>query len=173
MKHPPRLVWETVRDRLHELVPLLNDVESVEVAERVDEPDGTVRLVNLWKARPQVPAVLAPLITPAMLAWTDRAVWMPEVSECCWQIETHFLPDRTHCAGTTRYAAALGGRGTRIEFGGQFEVTLAGASAAPHVVGAAISLGVESFVATLIPRNFRTLAEALSVFLDPKPRPPS
>ena len=165
VKHPREQVWTTIRDRLPEVVPLLDDIRGVSVQERQEGPGGSVRLVNVWHAQPILPAPLASAIDPDLLAWTDRAEWNAGDYVCHWRIEPHFFPDRTQCAGRTHYETAIGGRGTRITFEGELAVD---ARALPHVptaLGATVSAGIESFVTTLVPKNFRKLTTALSVFL--------
>jgi hypothetical protein len=164
--HPLDLVWKTIRDRLPELVLLLDDIEQVTVVERQEEADGTVKLVNLWKAKPQIPSMLSSAINPAMFAWTDHAQWMPHAHECRWRIEPQFLAERTRCTGTTRYETAMAGRGTKITFGGEFDIAAHGLAGVPSFLDGTISKAIESFVTSLIPRNFRKLAQATGTFLD-------
>ena len=166
VKYPLALVWTTVRDRLPELVPLMDDIDSVMVVERAENPDGTVRLVNLWKAKLQIPPMLTSVILPDRLAWTDRAEWQPQRYECHWRIEPQFLPDQTQYAGMTRYEAAIGGRGTRMTFEGQLDVPTRGLLDSSPLLEGALAKGVESVVTTLIPKNFQKLAHAVSTFLD-------
>ena len=166
VKYPLALVWTTVRDRLPELVPLMDDIEAVTVVERTEEPDGTIRLVNLWKARLQIPPMLASAIPADKLVWTDRAEWQPRSYECHWRIEPAFLPAQTQYAGLTRYEAAIGGRGTRMTFEGQLDVPSRGLLGGSLLLEGALAKGVESVVTTLIPKNYQKLAQALSTFLD-------
>jgi hypothetical protein len=107
-------VWTLVRDRLDELVPLISDVDSVTVESRREGADGTVQLVNLWRAKADVPVLLRSVVKPEMLAWTDRAEWKPADWACHWRIEPQVFADRVDCVGVTRYEEAMGGRGTRI-----------------------------------------------------------
>ncbi len=166
VKHHPKLVSSTVRDRLPELVPLLVDIERISVVDRFDAPDGAVRLVNQWKANPPIPDLLASVIDPAMLAWVDRAEWEPSGLGCRWRIEPQFLAGRTRCEGLTRYESAMGGKGTKIVFDGQLDVAARGLPGVPVLLESTVSSSIEAFVTALIPKNFRKLAEALSSFLD-------
>ena len=59
LKHQRDDVWATVRDRLGEIVPLIDDIESVTMESREQGRDGAVRLVNIWKAKPKLPAIVA------------------------------------------------------------------------------------------------------------------
>lgn len=164
--HPLELVWTTIRDRLPELVLRLDDIEGVSVVERHDEADGTVRLVNLWKAKPQIPSMLSSAINPAMFAWTDHARWVTPARECHWRIEPKFLAAQARCAGLTRYEPALGGRGTKITFAGEFDLSAHKFSGVPSFLDGTVSKAIESFVTSLIPRNFRKLTQVTGAFLD-------
>src|ERR1035441_341055 len=82
LKHPRESVWVAIRDRLPEVVLLLDDIESVTVESRKELPDGTVDLVNIWKAKPKLPAIVTGYIKTEMLAWTDRAEYRPRSYEC-------------------------------------------------------------------------------------------
>jgi hypothetical protein len=166
VKYPLDLVWLTIRDRLPELVPLLDDVKQITVLERVEQADGRVHMVNLWQAKPQLPAFLASEIKPEMMAWTDRADWQPASYECHWRIEPKFLPELTACSGLTSYQPAMGGRGTRITFEGALDLNARNLSSVPSLVGDTLLKGVEAFATSLIPKNFRKLTEAASRFLD-------
>ena len=112
-------VWTLVRDRLDELVPLISDVDSVTVDSRREDPDGTVHLVNLWRAKADVPALLRTVVKPEMLAWTDRAEWLPSDWVCRWRIEPQVFSDRVDCVGETRYEEAMGGTRDAHRHGGR------------------------------------------------------
>ena len=122
-------------------------------------------LVNQWKARPHIPAVLASTLKPEMLTWTDRALWGPVDQECRWQLEPHYFRDRASCQGLTRYEPAMAGQGTRIIFEGTFEVKGVHPSGVPGFVEGTVSRVVESFVTSMIPKNFRKLTDALAILL--------
>lgn len=158
LRHPRELVWAAMRDRMPELVPLMDDIEALAVESRTVEADGVVRLVNRWQAKPSVvPPALQSVVRPEMVGWTDRAAYLPSIFTCRWQIEPHFHAERISCAGVTRYESIMNGRGTRITLEGTLEMS--GASLP------GVSSLVESFVATLVPKNFRRLTQAVDALL--------
>jgi hypothetical protein len=166
VKHPRDLVWKTILDRLPDLVPYLDDIDTVTTQDRQELPDGVVQLVNIWKADIQIPAALHSIINPSMLAWTDRAQWRQRHAQCHWSIEPHFFPERIRCAGVTHYESAIGGRGTRITFEGQLEVSAHKLAGMPAFMGDNAGKAIEFFVTSLIPKNFRKITDALGVLLD-------
>ncbi len=160
VKCPADAMWRAIRDRLDELVPHLDDIRSVTVEHREESPDGVVKLVNVWRAKANIPAVLDAVIKPDYLAWTDRASWNEARRECTWQIELHFDRQRTRCHGSTRFEPALGGKGSRVTFAGDFSMNAQGMRGVPALLESSIESAVESFVTSLIPRNFRKLVHA-------------
>ena len=166
LKHPVPEVWTAIRDRLPEIVPFIADIESVTVQSRAEAADGTVRLVNIWKAKPKLPAIVTNYLKPEMLAWTDRAEYRLKTLECHWRTEPHFFTERIQCAGVTRYEHAMGGRGTRVTFEGDLEFSLHNLPGVPQVFENALVRGVETFVTALVPKNFRNVIEAAGRLLD-------
>jgi hypothetical protein len=164
-------VWAAVRDRLTEIVPLIDDIDSVTTQSREEGRDGVVRLVNIWRAKPKLPAIAADYLKPNMLAWTDRAEYRRLTFECVWRIEPHFLSDRVKCSGVTRYEQAMGGRGTRVIFEGDLDLVLLNLPGVPAILESPLSSAIETFVSSLVPKNFRKLIEAVGQFLATEPTP--
>jgi hypothetical protein len=154
---------------LPEIVPLLDDIESVTVQSREEKPDGTVKLVNVWKACPKLPAIVTSHLRPEMLAWSDHAEWSGRNFQCNWRMKPHFYADRINCSGATRYEPAMGGRGTRITFVSNIELSTRDLPGVPAVLESAVSKAIEFFVTVLVPQNFRKVAHAIGGLLDTKP----
>jgi hypothetical protein len=170
LKHPTELVWITTRDRLPEIVPLLDDIESVTVQSREEKSNGTVNLVNVWKACPKLPASVTSRIRPEMLAWDDHAEWSRGNFQCNWRMEPHFYTDRIKCSGVTRYEPAMAGRGTRITFVTNIELSVRDLPGVPAVLEDTVSKAIEFFVSVLVPQNFRKIAQAVGDLLDREAR---
>jgi hypothetical protein len=165
VKHPLDQVWATIRDRLPELVPYMEDMEKITQLKREELPDGIVRLDNLWQANPKLPFLPAAYLKPDMFAWVDRAEWRPQSHECHWRIESRFLPESLECWGLARYEPAIGGRGTRVTFEGQLGLSTVSIPGMAFIDGSFLR-GFESIVGSLIPKNMRKLTEAVGYFLD-------
>jgi hypothetical protein len=153
LQHPLEAVWYEIRDHLPELVPQLADIRAVVPLER--SADGAItHIVNRWEADPKIPASLASALKIDVIHWIDRAEWNDLTHECHWRIEPGFFADRIRCSGKTMYESAIGGRGTRITFRGELQVTIG------SMMGGALASAVESFVTAVIPKNFQALANA-------------
>lgn len=169
VKYPKEVVWKTMRDRLPEMTPYLDDVAAITQEHRKEQADGSLKLINIWKADIKIPSMLQSVIDPSTLSWTDRAEWFEQESRCRWTIEPHFFTDCIRCAGTTHFEPAIGGRGTRITFEGEMEIVTKKIPGVPAFMEATAAKAIESFVTSLIPKNFRKVTDALSILLKEKP----
>ena len=164
VKHAPEIVWQTVRDRLPEMVPYLDDVKTIKQEYR-EQLDGSLKLTNIWQANIALPAKVQSILDANSLKWTDRAEWIDALDECQWTIEPHFFQDRVLCSGTTRFEPAIGGRGTRITFAGELSVDAKNVPGVPAFMEASATSTIESLITTVIPKNFRKITNALEILL--------
>lgn len=169
-KHPVEPLWLMLRDQMPALADSLDDIERVTVVERRQAAGGRVRLVNEWCAKPQLPIPLKPVIGSDSFIWLDHAEWIEAEKRCAWRIEPRFLPGRIQCHGSTQYAPAMGGRGARITFEGELDVTPGPKAGAVRLLEQSIMPIVESVVTVMIPRNFRRIVEAADRRLDTEAR---
>jgi hypothetical protein len=171
VKQPQALVWKAMRDRLPETVPFLDNVAAITQTHREEPTAGFVRLINLWKADVKIPGAIQSIVDPSNLSWLDRAEWFEASNKCQWRIEPQFFTDHIRCVGNTYFEPALGGRGTRITFEGELEITVGAIAGLPAFMQATVSKAMESLVTSLIPKNFRKITEAISILLEPKRNP--
>lgn len=164
IKHPAGLVYETMRDKLPEIVTFLDDIESVEAKEREELAGGKVRIVNIWQAAPALPSYVAQHVKREMLAWTDRAEWNQKAQECRWEIEPHAFKEWVRCVGKTSFEPAIRGEATKITFSGSLE--LQKADGVLKALSGSTSQLVEIIVQRMIPSNFVKVTKALSQYLD-------
>jgi hypothetical protein len=164
---PVDALYVFMRERLPELVPDLEDVRSIRVLERLKHADGTLHLVNEWRAKIRVPAVLAGLLHPDDLGWIDRAEYSAKGRVCRWQIRPLFLDKQIRCEGMTTYEPAIAGRGARVTFEGRFEFDPATLQRHVGILEKPVTQMVELIVTTIIPRNFRKTIEAAARRIGP------
>lgn len=164
LKHPRDQVYLAVRDRLPALADRIADIRAIETEQRLEHDDGRVDLVNTWRVDATVPAVLRKVIAQDQLAWTDRARWSQEDWACQWTIEPHLHPDRVRCSGTTSFAPAMGGRGTKLTFAGTFEV-IGQIPGLPALVQGPAATALETLVGGTIPRSFRRMVDVVKTDL--------
>ncbi|MEM8658826.1 MAG: hypothetical protein AAF813_07680 [Pseudomonadota bacterium] len=164
-KQVPQLAG-TVRDRLPEIAPTLADVSSIVAADRTQCSDGCTHLINEWRVDLKLPGPVREAISEDMLGWNDHAVWSADLTECTWRIEPFFMPGAIRCSGTTRFEAAMGNRGTKAIFIGEFDVDADALSQIQPAWRSAAVSAVELVVGTMIPRNFRKTIEAAAELID-------
>lgn len=160
VKQPVGGMWTTVRDRLPELAARLDDIETITVIEREQISPGKLRLLNEWRSTQRIPGLLQGALGTAEVSWLDRNEWDDAGHRCTWSIEPSILRGHIVCRGETSFAPAMGGRGARITFSGEFDIApdalrrLAGPLASP------LSTFAESIVSTIVPRNLRKVMDA-------------
>lgn len=161
VKHPVARVWTMMRDDLPGLVSRLEDIEGI-IVEQYEMNNHLCRVVNVWTASPRLPRGIVKYLDSDMFSWTDRAEWNEETMECLWSIEPHFFRGKIGCSGSTRFEPAMGGRGTKITFSGDFACDSKNLTALPDILRESVYRGVEVLMGTIIPKNFRKITDALS-----------
>lgn len=163
---PREVVYSTYRDRLPELVPHLPNVEAITVQKREDAPEGragVTKLLNLWKAKGDVPKVAQGVLKPEMLAWLDHATWDQNAWTCDWRIETRMFTENVRCSGHNTYEEVDGETILRIR--GHLEVNLKGIPGVPGFLAGKVTPFVEKFIVDLLTPNLLSVAKGLEGFL--------
>ena len=158
-------LWEVMRDRLPELAEHLDDIDHIACLKRELHGDHCLRLCNQWFSVHKIPSILHAMLGDEPISWLDTNEWDNSEHICRWAIEPSVLRDHIRCSGQTRYTPAMGGRGTRIQFTGEFAIlpgvlnTFSGALEKPFLAF------IESMVTTLIPKNLRRTIEVAGQFI--------
>ena len=160
---PKEVVFRIYRDRLAELADYLPNIRRIDVLSR--EGSGPeVKIVNIWHATGQIPAVAQRFVKPEMLRWTDRARWDEREWRCYWDLEPHFFTRNVRCSGVNYFEDEAGGM--RLTITGRLDVTIKGLKGVPSFLDRAISPQIERFVVSLITPNLRSVNQGLVKFLD-------
>ena len=163
LKRPQQELWLAMRDHLVDFAGNIADIKEVRQLERIAESECVVRLVNEWRVQQQIPAVVRSILKADELSWIDRNTWDTGRYVCDWSIEPRFLTEHIACSGTTSFAPAMGGQGTRVTFEGEFDLK-PGILGSFSSVESLLSSFLESIVTTIIPRNLRAVVEAAAAF---------
>lgn len=153
--HPRERVWDALCERTCELAPYLDHIESAELKSRETTPQGLVRCVHVWRARANVPAVLAHHIDKGLLEWTGRTEWRANEYESHWVVEPRSMKDSALCEGTMRFSPAVGGKGTRVD------LDLA-------LVAFQRTAGLQTITSTILSTHFRKLVDAAARLIEAK-----
>jgi len=153
--HPRERVWEALCERTCELAPYLDHIESAELKSREMTAEGLVRCVHVWRARANVPAIMAHHIDKGLLEWTGRTEWQANEYQSRWVVESRAMKDSALCEGTMRLSPAVGGKGTRIDL----ELAL------PAFQRTA---GLRAITSTVLSTHFRKLVDAATRFIEAK-----
>jgi len=164
LKRPHQELWTIMRDHLMDFSGRIADIEEIRQIERTVSADGVVHIVNQWRVRQSVPAMLRSVLKTDELSWIDRNCWDATTYTCSWTIEPDFLTDYIACSGQTIFVAAMAGNGARVTFEGELDLKpgmLGGSLGSAETLLSGI---LESIVTTEIPRNFRSVIEAAATF---------
>ena len=168
LKRSPQELWTILRDHLPDVAAQIADIDEIRQIERTVDGNDIVHIVNKWRVRQQVPAVIRSILKTSELSWIDRNSWDARTLTCTWTIEPNILTKYIACSGRTTFVAAMAGQGSRVTLAGELDLK-------PGMLGG--SLGgfdkvlsgfLELIVTTVIPRNLRGVIEAAAGFELPK-----
>ena len=151
--HPRERVWEALCERTCELAPYLDHIESAELKSRETTSQGMVRCVHVWRARANVPAILANHIDQGLLEWTGRTEWRANEYESRWVVEPRSKKSSALCEGIMRFSPAAGGKGTRVDL----ELALAGSER---------PAGMRTITTSILSTHFRKLVDAATRLIE-------
>ncbi len=147
VRQPRERLRDVLVARTWELAELLDEIESVELEARRGE-DGIVRsATHRWRARADVPAVLAPHLDADYFAWTATVEWRTDSFASRWRIEPHAVRESLLLSADVSLEPAIGGRGSRVAI----EATIDGLDGRK---------GIESIAYRIVLVNWRKLVEA-------------
>lgn len=143
------------RDRLQEMLCArtcdlarhLNDIESVELLSKETTPQGLIRHRHHWRARANVPPLLAQHIDSKVLEWIGRVEWRANEYVSRWIVEPGFMRDSVVCEAVMSLSPAVGGRGTRLDL--ELDIT-----------AVRIPTGFQAILGAILKTHFRKLVDA-------------
>ena len=145
--HRRERLWDALCERTCELAPYLEHIESAELKSREITTQGLTRCVHVWRARGNVPAILAHHIDKGLLEWTGRTEWRANDYVSRWVVEPRSMKDSALCEAAMRFTPAVGGRGTRVDL----DLAL---NAFPGTAG------LRTITSTILSTHFRKLVDA-------------
>ncbi|HVJ41989.1 MAG TPA: hypothetical protein VM639_10845 [Dongiaceae bacterium] len=146
-------LWQALCERTCDLARYLEDIESAELVSRETTPKGLTRHVHFWRARANVPAILAPHIDASFLAWTGKIEWQANDYKSRWIVEPQFMKEAVLCEAVMDFSPAVGGRGTRLDL--QLEI-----------MGLQRPLGFQTIMKTILTTHFRKLVGAATQLIE-------
>lgn len=138
---------EVLIERTWELSELLDDIEHAELVEQNSSKAKVRSVQHVWRAKTNVPALLANHIEAEYFAWTAVVEW--DSNEFCsrWRIDPHALKESLTCTAKVSLEEALGGSATRV----MIDVSIEGLDGRK---------GVETIAYRVVLVNWQKLVEA-------------
>lgn len=163
-RHPRAVVFSAHKDRLIEIVPLLEDVDKVELRGRTLHADGREEQVHLWYGSPSVvPALVRPMVPAHLLQWRQKTVWDRRSWTATWEIDVPGLGGTVEASGRNVYVEADGR--CRIEVTGDFAFRPDRVKELAAVPSSVVPMVEKVVVGLIVPLVQRT-GVAVSRFLD-------
>jgi hypothetical protein len=165
LKFEHSLLWNAMLNHMPEIGAGIDDLESIIEKERLAIDHNTLKVVNEWRAKPNLPAIVTKHIKPEMLSWTDTGMWDEKKKVVQWQISSHHFGKQMECEGSTLFEPAMGGKGTRISFSGNLQWKTDKISFGLGVLDSTVLKVADSVLGQLIPANFRKITAVLGNFV--------
>jgi hypothetical protein len=165
IRQPLGKVSLAVRDHMCDVAKYIPDIESIQETERAHLPHG-LRVVNLWQAKIELPALARDFIKPEMLRWIDTAQWDEQGHHCSWHLDLPYFEGAVHCNGQTRLEPAILNR-TKVVFEGNLKIGDLKGFGGPF--SGMVTKVVEGVMVKLIPENFKKISLAVEQFLAEHP----
>ena len=156
--------FQAYRDRLEELIPFLEDIETIEIVSRREE-DGVVVLHNRWVANQEVPVFAKAFVKQEMLCWDDFASWDEKAYRCDWEIKTRAFTEAVTCRGSNTFYED-GDSQTRVVLEGEFLIDLKKVRGVPKFLGKSLGPKLEQFIVGLISPNLQKVNQSIENFLN-------
>lgn len=143
------------RDRLHtvlvtrtwELAEFLDEIASAEFIQQDTLDTHLKSASHVWRAKADVPPMLAPHVNLDHFRWTATVQWSDEDYRSRWRIEPHALKQTLSCDGVVTLSEAIGGRATRVAVDARID-------------GLNDQQGVETIAYRIVLVNWQKLVEA-------------
>lgn len=166
---PAEDVFRLIRDEMPKLVPFLQDVDRIEVAERKEDGD-TVHLLNLWFAKQdKVPAAVRKLVPPEVFSWKDHASWTASTRSAKWRLEPRVAARFFECSGGTRIESVDAGS-CKVVMDIDLQIHADKLPGVPSFLAGRMRPEIEEMVGKLLTPNLRNLAAAVRRYAEQRPR---
>jgi hypothetical protein len=165
--HPAAVVLDVMMNRMHEVVPFMPSIESIDLKEREDLPDGRVRIIRHWQGAADVlPIALRPFVSKEALGWIDTAIWTPAAYKVDWTLTTK-LSRFYDCSGTNYFEPhpKEPETATRIRITGTLEVHADRLPGVPSFIASRLKPQIEKFVVDMLAPNLTETASGLQRYL--------
>lgn len=145
LQGPPTLLMDALVEQTGELAAALPHMESAQVLERQVTAQGHVLVRQQWRLRVSLPALLQPHLEDGLQDCVVTFEYQAGESRVQWRAQSAALHAPGDVGGSLVFAAALGGRGSRVEW--TCDVPVANEA-------------LRTIIAALLERHWRALLEA-------------
>jgi hypothetical protein len=175
VSHHAALVLETMIERMEEIVPFLDNVESIETQSRRTLKDGRIKIVRRWQGRADtMPTALRPFLTRDFMGWIDTAVWTPAQHAVEWSQSmcSQGVAALYTCSGVNSFEPHPDDpqHATLIRVSGDLVLHADRLPGIPRFLASRLAPQVEQFIVGLVTPNLKGLAKGLQRYFDQRAR---
>jgi hypothetical protein len=164
ISHSAERVFTALRDKTHELVSFMPNIDAMEVVERDDAPPLTTML-NKWRgANSDVPRIIRPFVSTDLLSWFDKAIWNEDDLICNWQLESITENKVFTCIGST--TMRNDGEGSTFVIDADLRINADQVPGIPKFLARKVREPLERFIASTLRPNLTKTAHAVQDYLD-------
>ncbi len=164
---PVKVVYETLRDNLDDLVDYIPNISKIEVLERKKNKEG-ISILNKWYAKYQIPALVEKLIKIHEIAWLDRAQWASDSYTCEWSIEPLVFQQYADVHGKNTYTTD--GKYSTVKITGDITIDVSKHPLVPSLLKNRVNNEISRITLALIKPNFTKLIKGLEEYLKTEKR---
>ncbi|RMF12335.1 MAG: hypothetical protein D6761_12965 [Candidatus Dadabacteria bacterium] len=162
---PADAVFRTLQFDLSELIPLLPNIERVDLVASQENEQGLPYTLHHWFATPgMAPTLIRPFVTANMTQWLDHGTWNAAAGTIDWRFESPTMRDLYDCGGTHHVLERDAGRST-LRFSGTFAINAAAVPGVPTFLVRRVAPALEKFMLNMIVTNLRELPRAIATHL--------
>ncbi len=165
LDQPAEIVYPLVRDEMDKILPFLPDIEKIVTIDynRLDE--DTVKVVNHWYGKADIPGFAKKFVKPELMSWKDFATWHDSRFCVDYHLESFLGNDIFDASGTNYFEPAGEGR-TRIYVSATIDIYPGKVPGIPRLLAGRVKPMVEGLIRGMLEPNLTSLAKGLQGYFD-------
>ena len=161
---PADVVFRTFRDRMDEYVEYTPNITDIQIKEREEVDEKTVRMRCDWGGMGQIPKIVRSILKPEMLRWEDWQTWDAEEMTNSWVIKPFYFREFVNCEGVWKFVQK-GEEATEVVCRGVFEVKIEKFPPFPDRLVKRASPAIEKFIGGYLKPNMMSTFRAIKKFI--------
>lgn len=160
-------IFHVFRDQMMDYVDYCPNLTKVDIMEREDIDENTVRMRVRWHGLGQIPSVIRNILKPEMISWEDWQTWDMPSLECRWVIKPYYFREFVKCEGAWKFNPVSENK-CLVTCKGVFNVNITKFPPFPDFLVRKASPLIEKMIGGYLEPNLKTVFKAVSDMLKKK-----